>query len=104
MSIVPETGTGTSLQDRGGCLTPAGLATLRSARPGQAPPALAAHLAGCVRCQERVLAVDAPRTKGGPRGTRAVAPSLGRTLLLGGLVLAAVIAALVTLRQLAGGP
>jgi hypothetical protein len=58
-----------------------------------------------VRCQERVLAVDAPRTKGGPRGTRAVAPpSLGRTLLLGALILAAVIAALVTLRQLAGGP
>jgi hypothetical protein len=57
-----------------------------------------------VRCQERVLAVDAPRTKGSPRGTRTVAPSIGRTLLLGALVLAAVIAALVTLRQLAGGP
>jgi hypothetical protein len=104
MSNAPETGTGTSLQDRSGCLTPGGLAALRSARPGQAPPALAAHLADCVRCQERVLAVDAPRTTGSPRGTRTVAPSIGRTLLLGALVLAAVIAALVTLRQLAGGP
>jgi hypothetical protein len=33
-----------------------------------------------------------------------VAPSLGRTLLLAVLVLAAILAALFTLRRLAGGP
>jgi hypothetical protein len=95
---------GSSLQDSGGCLTAAGLLALRSAVAGQAPPALAVHLAGCPRCQERALAVDAPRARSGRRTHRAVAPSLGRSLLLAGLVLAAIVAALVTLRRLAGGP
>ena len=91
------------MQDRGGCLTAAGLLALRSAVAGQAPPALAAHLAGCLRCQERALAVDAPRTKSG-RPSRAVMPSLGRTLFLAALLLAAILAMLATLRHLAGGP
>jgi hypothetical protein len=85
-------------------LTVAGLTALRSAVAGQAPPALAAHLAGCPRCQVRVLAVDAPRARPGRRPSRAVAPSLGRSLLLALLVVAAIVAALVTLRRLAGGP
>jgi len=100
----PRPSTETALQDAGGCLTAAGLLALRSAAAGQAPPALAAHLAGCPRCQVRVLAVDAPRPRSGRRPARAVVPSLGRSLLLAALVLAAIVAALVTLRRLAGAP
>jgi hypothetical protein len=92
------------LQDRVGCLTPAGLAVFRSAEAGQAPPALATHLAGCPRCQTRVLAVDTPRPRGGRSRTRPVMPSLGRTLLLAALLLAAIVAMLATLKHLAGQP
>jgi hypothetical protein len=45
-----------ALLDARGCLTEAGHAALASARPGQAPPELAAHLASCSRCQLRLLA------------------------------------------------
>ena len=68
---------GAPLQDQGGCLTAAGLAVLRAAAAGQAPQTLAAHLAGCARCQKRVIAV---------------------------VLLAAIVAMLATLRHLAGGP
>ena len=101
---LPTASTGVPLQDSSGCLTAAGLAALRSAVAGAAPPTLAAHLVGCARCQVRVLAVDAPRTRAGRRPPRAVAPSPGRSILLIVLVLAAIVAALVTLRQLAGSP
>jgi hypothetical protein len=97
----PEPPSSGPLQDGGGCLTAAGLLALRSAVAGQAPPALAAHLAGCPRCMVRALAVDAPRPRSGRRPS-VVAPSLGRSLLLAALVLGAIVAALVTLRRLAG--
>lgn len=90
------------LQDDRGCLTEAGLQALRSAVAGRAPAELAKHLAECVRCQERALAVDAPRRSGRRGAARAELPSLGRTVLLAILVLLAMAAALVTLRQLAG--
>ena len=41
--------------DARGCLTDAGFAALAAGRPGEAPAELAAHLAGCARCQDRVL-------------------------------------------------
>jgi len=44
-----------------GCLTSADLAAFRSAVPGRAPTELATHVAGCARCQRRLLEVDAPR-------------------------------------------
>ena len=44
-----------ALFDARGCLTPAGLAALRSAPPGRAPREVAAHLAGCPRCQQRLF-------------------------------------------------
>jgi len=47
-----------ALQDARGCLTPAGVAVLREAAPGRAPAGLAAHVAGCARCQDRLLAAD----------------------------------------------
>jgi hypothetical protein len=43
------------LADPKGHLTPAGLAALASARPGNAPVELATHLASCARCQDRML-------------------------------------------------
>jgi hypothetical protein len=58
---------GGPLFDARGCLTPAGLAALRSATPGRAPKEVAAHLAGCQRCQQRLF--------DGLRGPGAAAPA-----------------------------
>ena len=44
------------LVDGRGCLTPAGFAALSRAPVGRVPADLAAHLASCARCQERMLA------------------------------------------------
>lgn len=86
-----------------GCLSAAGVAAFRNAPPGGAPEDIAAHVASCARCQERLLEAAVPRprdrTKGGPTPR---APSLGRTLVLAALTLAALLVALLTLRQLAG--
>lgn len=49
----------TALLDGRGCLTPAGLAVLRAAPLGAAPPELALHVASCARCQELMLAAEA---------------------------------------------
>ena len=51
-----------ALFDQRGCLTPAGFAALARAPIGRGPAELAAHLASCARCQERMLAIGA-----GPR-------------------------------------
>jgi len=45
--------------DARGCLTPAGLAALQQAPVGHAPTDLAQHVAGCGRCQVRLLAAGA---------------------------------------------
>jgi hypothetical protein len=90
----------TALVDVRGCLTDAGIASLRAAEPGRARPELSAHLASCARCQQRILALDAPaHRKAGPP---AKAPTLGRTLLLMALVLVAVVVALASMRYLVG--
>ncbi len=44
-----------SARARSACLTDADLARLQAAPPGRAPDELARHLAGCERCQQRVL-------------------------------------------------
>jgi len=44
------------LRDFKGCLTAEGFRALAQAPPGQAPAELAAHLTGCARCQDRLLA------------------------------------------------
>lgn len=46
------------LTDANGCLTNAGLRAVAEAPPGGAPPGLAAHLAGCAKCQRRLLRGD----------------------------------------------
>jgi uncharacterized paraquat-inducible protein A len=43
------------LFDGQGCLTAAGLAAFQRAAPGRAPAEVAAHVAGCHRCQQRLL-------------------------------------------------
>jgi hypothetical protein len=91
------------LFDARGCLTEAGMAAFREAPPGRAPGEIAAHVASCPACQQRLLETEAPRRPAGKGGrSRPVAPSLGKTLLLAALALAAMLAALLTLRRLAG--
>jgi len=86
---------------RPGCLTDAQIDEVRTAPAGKVPEDLAAHLAGCERCQERALF-------GAERASRKLArgapqfPSLRRALLLLALVLVAVGAFLYTLMKLAG--
>jgi hypothetical protein len=84
-----------------GCLTDAQLAELQAAAPGRAPEALARHLASCDRCQARAL-FGAERVVGGPRKAPPELPSVGRALLLAGIVLAAMGAFFWTLLKLAG--
>jgi len=84
-----------------GCLTDAQLTELQAAAPGRAPEALARHLASCDRCQARAL-FGAERVVGGPRKAPPEPPSVGRAVLLAGLVLAAMGAFLWTLLKLAG--
>jgi hypothetical protein len=77
------------LRDLKGCLTDVGLQAFKGARPGAAPPELAAHVAGCARCQDRLLTADPDAV--GP-GKRTAPPPVWRVfaLFLGGLVLAVV--------------
>jgi hypothetical protein len=85
-----------ALTDGRGCLTAAGFAALSRAPVGRAPADLAAHLAGCARCQERMLAAGAPvrpPTAAAPRRTPrlwlGVALAFAALLLaLGALILA----------------
>jgi hypothetical protein len=44
------------LFDGQGCLTASGLAAFQRAAPGRAPKEVAAHVAACARCQQRLLA------------------------------------------------
>jgi hypothetical protein len=97
-----STGFGGTLKDGSGCLTEAGIAAFREARPGKAPPELAVHVAGCGRCQERLLAADTPPRPARGASPRPVAPSLGRTLLLAALLLATMLYFLYTLNRLTG--
>jgi len=84
-----------------GCLTDAQLAELAATAPGRAPEALARHLASCERCQARAL-FGSERAAGGPRKPIPEPPTLGRALLLAGLLLAAMGAFLWSVLKLAG--
>lgn len=84
----------TRLTDPRGCLTPAGLRALAGAPPGAGPEDLVAHLAGCARCQDRLLAIDAERRGGRPRW---------RALLLVGVGLVALLLAMLATLLVRGG-
>ena len=68
-----------ALFDGQGCLTPAAFAAIAAAPPGAAPAELAAHLAGCARCQRRLLAKALGPA--GARGPRRERPPLWRTVV-----------------------
>jgi len=85
---------GGALVDGRGCLTPAGFAALSRAPVGRAPDTLAAHVAACPRCQERMLAGGAARAARAP--TRKPRLWLGLALALGALLLALVALVLAT--------
>src|SRR5215470_16309882 len=92
------------LQDAHGCLTSSGVAAFQAAAAGAAPRELALHVAGCPRCQQKLLetATANDPLKRGKGKARALAPSLGRTIVLGVMVLVAILFFLFTLRQLTG--
>jgi hypothetical protein len=84
------------LLDARGCLTPAGLDTLRQAPVGKAPLELASHVASCARCQDRLL--------GGAPGRRGAArrPPAWRIWMVLGAALVAVLSALLAAWFLGG--
>jgi hypothetical protein len=88
-----------NLLDASGCLSPAGIAAVSASAPGRIPPEVAAHLASCSRCQERVLAGGESRA---PRKQRTAPPSIKRALVLLGLIVVSILLFFWTLRQLTG--
>ena len=82
------------------CLTDGELARLRESAPGAAPPQLAAHLAGCTRCQSRAL-FGAARSPGARREPPRL-PSLRRMLAMIAVVLLAMAALFWSLAWLTG--
>ena len=82
------------------CLSDQEIASLDAAVPGQAPLALARHLASCERCQVRALFGSGPRSM--RRKALPEPPTVGRALLYAVLVLGAIAAFFWTLRMLVG--
>lgn len=96
--------TTTGLVDARGCLTDAGFSALAAARPGEAPAELAAHLAGCARCQDRVLQTAAGVEAAGRR-RKPVGSARRRWGALGlvmGVLLLAIVGLLATLAYVRG--
>ena len=85
-----------TLLDSRGCLTDAGLDTVIRAPVGRAPAERAAHLASCVRCQERLL------LRGSPRGPRREPPPVWRIWVVVAAAGFLLLSVLVTLRRLVG--
>jgi hypothetical protein len=77
-----------------GCLTHEGVATVRAAPPGGVPQELATHVASCARCQDRLLAVERSRPADAPK---VEPPSIQRTMVFLGLILAAALIGLATM-------
>ncbi len=86
--------------DARGCLTEAGFAAVSAAAVGQVPGELAAHLASCGRCQQRLLGGGKER----PRTVKRRAASLGRMLALLAAAVLAILGFLATLRRLVTPP
>ena len=89
-----------ALRDARGCLTQEGFDLLAGSAPGKAPAELASHVAGCVRCQDRMLAGARAELRA---RERASPPPPWRIWAVLGAVLLLLISILVTLRRLAAG-
>ena len=76
------------------------MSRVRRAPSGHVPEDLAHHLAGCARCQERVLFGSVRRTR--RRREMPPMPSSTRALVLLGLMAAAIVAVFITLQRLLG--
>jgi hypothetical protein len=79
--------------DGRGCLSPSGIAALRAAPIGAAPPELAGHLASCPHCQERTLAAEIGERRTPRRSAQKPQPLRTVMLLLLVLVLGAILLA-----------
>jgi len=90
----------TAPHSRSGCLTEAEVSRVRGAPSGQVPEDLAHHLAGCERCQERVLFGPVRRTR--RRREMPPMPTSTRALILVGVMAAAIVAVFITLQRLLG--
>jgi hypothetical protein len=86
------------LLDSQGHLTAAGLAAIATAPVGKGPTDLAAHVASCSRCQERMLA-GAMGGASGPRERREPPPAWRIWAVLAAALLL-LLSILVTLRKL----
>jgi hypothetical protein len=84
--------------DSRGHLTAAGLAALAAAPMGRAPDDLAAHVASCVVCQDRVLAGSIEA--GSLRRERRAAPPAWRIWAVLGAILIALLAMLTMLQRI----
>lgn len=84
-----------TLLDTYGCLTAAGFTRLAEATPGTAPTELATHVAGCVRCQRRLLAGPEAGFQPAAR-TRAAPPAWRIAVVLGAFVMLIVLIAMVS--------
>lgn len=88
-------------QDANGCLTEAGLAALAGAGPGQAPPELAQHIAGCARCQDRWLKSAVPASDRRGKSDSTARRRWGMLAIVFGMLMFALLALVGTLGYLA---
>jgi hypothetical protein len=89
-----------ALPTRSGCLSEAEVSQVRGAPAGAVPEDVAHHLAGCTRCQERILFGPVRRTRRPREGPSM--PTSTRAFILLAVMLAVLFAFFVTLQRLAG--
>jgi hypothetical protein len=95
----PEPASGSEPLSRAArCLPDDQLLALQSVAPGRIPDEVAAHLASCERCQRRALFGASEAATLRARNP----PSLQRAFLLIGVILAALVLFLVSLKMLVG--
>ncbi len=85
----------------GDCLGDDEIAVVREAPAGQVPAPLARHLAGCERCQRRVLAGGSLAEREREARPKREPPTLRRTLLLVCFILVALVLFVFSLQRLA---
>jgi hypothetical protein len=80
--------------DARGCLNADGMTVLRGAVPGTAAPEIAAHLAACGSCQERLLSLESASAGHGPRPE--AKPPWRNLILMGAAIFLLMLAMMVT--------